>query len=181
MDRRDMLLSLSATLALPFIRTADDVFALGTSLHRSAGAGAPYRTLDLREQQLIAALANRILPATSTPGALDVGVPAFIDRLLTDWYEPEDARVLRSDVAAIDARAQAASGAAFAALPEASQVSLMQTLDAASDEDTPAHRGFRQVKALTVFGYFTSERVAKDVLRTQIIFPSYDGCAPVSG
>ena len=33
---------------------------------------------------------DRILPPTDTPGASDVGVPAFIDRLLAEWAEPDE-------------------------------------------------------------------------------------------
>lgn len=181
MDRRDMIRSLSATLAIPFVGSVDDALAVGDTIHRSLTAGEAYRTLDRGEQQLVEALADRILPATTTPGALDVQVPAFIDRLLTEWYEPTDAARIRTELSAIEAQASSSFGAPFAALPEASQLALMTELDAENGADTPARRGFRQIKSLTVFGYFTSERVSKDVLRTQIIFPSYDGCAPLNG
>ena len=181
MDRRDMIRSLSATLALPFVGTVDDALAIGDAVHRSIPANTAYRGLDPAEQQLVTLLADRILPATATPGALDVEVPAFIDLLVTEWYEPADADVFRSDLAAIDARARAAHGAGFASLSEDLQLELMRELDGGGGADRPAERGFRQVKSLTVFGYFTSERVSKEVLRSAIIFANYDGCAPVSG
>lgn len=180
MDRRDMLLSLSATLALPFVGE-DGILAFGEGLHRSTAAGGAFQALDLAEQQLVTALADRVLPATSTPGALDVGVPLFIDRMLAEWYEPADATRMRADLGAIDDEARRVSGAVLASLPEPAQVELLQRLDADESSASAASRGFRQFKSLIVFAYFTSERVAKEVLRTQIIFPDYDGCAPMNG
>jgi hypothetical protein len=41
---------------------------------------------------------DRILPATASPGALAVEVPAFLDRSLTEWYEPAEADVFHSDL-----------------------------------------------------------------------------------
>jgi hypothetical protein len=181
MDRRDMIRSLSATLALPFVGTAENALAIGEAVHESIAGNTVDRALNPAQQELVAVLADRILPATATPGALDVEVPAFIDRLLTEWYEPADADVFRSDLAAIDARARAAHGAGFASLTEDLQLELMRELDGAGAPDRQAARGFQQVKSLTVFGYFTSERVSKEVLRTEVIFADYDGCAPVSG
>ncbi|MGH7500382.1 MAG: gluconate 2-dehydrogenase subunit 3 family protein [Longimicrobiales bacterium] len=179
MHRREVIRSLTAALALPFLRTAEEAAAIGDAVHRGLGQQPGYRTLDPAQQRLVETLADRILPATDSPGALDVQVPAFIDRLLTEWYEPVDAESFLEGLSAIDARAREAGGAPFAEQSEASQLELMGMLDAGT-EDTSARRGFQQVKALTVYGYFTSERVTKEVLRTQIIFPQYDGCAPVT-
>jgi hypothetical protein len=179
MHRRDVIRSLSAVLALPFVRTAEEAAAIGEAVHRSLPQQPVYRTFDAAQQQLVEMLADRILPATDTPGALDVQVPAFIDRLVTEWYEPADAHAFVAGLAAIDDRARAAGGAMFVSLSDAAKTDLMRALDAQDAAGSPAGLAFRQFKSLTVFGYFTSERVAKDVLRTQIMFPQYDGCAPV--
>jgi hypothetical protein len=42
-----------------------------------------------------------------------------------------------------------------------------------------AGHAFGRIKSLTVFGYFTSQVVQRDVLKTPMAFASYIGCAPV--
>ena len=37
---------------------------------------------------------------------------------------------------------------------------------------------FRQLKSLTVYGYFTSKPVQQDILKTQMFFNGYDGNVP---
>jgi hypothetical protein len=50
-------------------------------------------------------------------------------------------------------------------------------LDAPADRTAPAARGYSRLKGLVVHGYFTSERVQKDVLKTQIMPGHFNGAA----
>ena len=45
---------------------------------------------------LVSAAAERILPRTDTPGAIDVGVPAFIDRFYGEFMSPAERQLLVS-------------------------------------------------------------------------------------
>lgn len=181
MRRRDAVRTLAAVAALPFVpRTGREAAAFGAAVHGRVSQGAGFRTLTAGQQALVGALSDRILPATETPGALDVRVPEFIDLLLTEWFEDADRDRLLSGLAAIDERARAVGGVVFAELQDAGAVELMRALDGERDERaTPASRAFGELKSLVVYGYFTSEQVSKDVLHTQIYFSAYDGCAPV--
>src|SRR6185503_4455529 len=44
------------------------------------------RTLTAAQNELVATLAEHIIPATDTPGARAAGVHRFVDALLTDHY-----------------------------------------------------------------------------------------------
>src|SRR5690606_16229899 len=47
------------------------------------------------QHDMVAAAAERIIPATDTPGAIDAGVPDFIDLMMSEWYpEPDQAAFL---------------------------------------------------------------------------------------
>ena len=46
-------------------------------------------------------------------------------------------------------------------------------------ELAPRARAYSRLKELVIHGYFTSERVQKEVLRTQIIPGRFDGAAPL--
>ena len=43
-----------------------------------------------RQRRLAGALAERILPRTDTPGALDAGVDLYIDAIVSDFFSAED-------------------------------------------------------------------------------------------
>jgi hypothetical protein len=56
-----------------------------------AGVAWTPRFLDATQATLISALADVFIPTTDTRGALDAGVPAFIDSIMADVY-PKDAQ-----------------------------------------------------------------------------------------
>src|SRR6185312_15202815 len=45
------------------------------------------------ERSLIAELSQVILPATDTPGAIEAGVPAFLEKIVFEWYSPGERRL----------------------------------------------------------------------------------------
>jgi len=60
-------------------------------------------------------------------------------------------------------------------------VSVLAPAEAAAlaREPMSAERAFWMLKHLAVFAYFTSETVAKDLIKAPIIPGRYDGCVPV--
>lgn len=88
--------------------------------------------LDDDQYALVTRLTDHILPATDTPGASEVGVPGFIDKMLAEWYDDEDRDVFLLGLADIEARAQYDHGRTFIEMEPAQQVALMQELDDAA-------------------------------------------------
>lgn len=180
MDRRSLLQALGTTAALAAIpRSAEAADALVRQLHERLAQPRAFRTLSAAQQALVTRVVDLVIPRTDTPGALDVEVPALIDLLLTEWYDATESRALLANVDAIDAAARGRGAASFVALAPSAQVGLLTELDARREEKEGAAAGFRDLKTLTVFGYFTSERVTKDILQTRMVFPRYQGDAPV--
>jgi gluconate 2-dehydrogenase subunit 3-like protein len=56
---------------------------------------------------------------------------------------------------------------------------MLQALDGAKGAEGSAEDAFATLKDLTIYGYFTSEIVMKDVSRHQVIPGRFDGCIPV--
>jgi hypothetical protein len=107
----------------------------------------PFMTAD--QQRAIATLAELIIPATDTPGAIDAGVPEFIELMLSDWYTPEERQAVVDGMQALDARSTALSGQLFTDAGSGQQHDLLAEI-----EDTGF---FEMIKSLTVYGYYTSE------------------------
>src|SRR5437667_12748572 len=69
--------------------------------------------LSSEQLELVATIADHILPETDTPGARAVGVHEFIDAMLAEGYaDPDRARFI-AGLADVDARARAACGRPF--------------------------------------------------------------------
>lgn len=123
------------------------------------------------------AVADRILPRTDTPGAADVGVPAFIDRLYGDFMTPVEQKMLTDGLDAVDAAAKSAHGGAFTSLTADQKDALLRTI-ARAEEGTPAGF-FRLIRSATILGYFTSEEVGRKVLHYDPVPGRYEGCVPI--
>jgi gluconate 2-dehydrogenase gamma chain len=176
MQRRDAILMLGTAAALPFIPGTARAATWTRQVHEAVRQGRPFRTLSAAQQRLVTDIADRIIPRTDTPGAVDVGVPQFIDLLLSDWYDEADARTFLANLDDIDARARQGGFSSFGAMPVEQQPGLLRELDAQRQATSGAAAAFARLKALTVYGYFTSEPVAKNVLAIRTAFPAYEGC-----
>jgi hypothetical protein len=178
MRRREVVQFLGAALALPFIpRNVDAAIKFGEDLHRHL-LDVPFRTLNHEQQALVTSIAEMIIPETDTPGATAVKVPEFIDLILTDWASDDERATFLAGLRDIDARASATGSARFVALPPAKKVELVTALDAARGDKTGAGFAFARLKALTVYGYFTSSRVEQEILQVRMFFNGYQGSVP---
>jgi hypothetical protein len=175
MERRDLLRALGAAAAFTLVpRAAQAAWATV-----SAAPHAPFRSLTDERSALVASLADAIIPRTDTPGANDVNVTAFIDVIVTENYGDEERAVFLAGLDLIGARARRGDATSFAGLSPDSQKALLDSLDQPVDRQAPDARAWSRLKGLVIHGYFTSERVQKDVLKTVIMPMRFDGNAPM--
>lgn len=192
MDRREFLESVASISALlpglALLPLGQPAFAAG--LHARAQAATGLRTLSTAQDAALSRIADILLPQTETVGATQVGVNRFIDLLLTESMLERDRHRFLEGLAAIDARSRSLYGAPVAAAQPQQQESLIRSLDEQLPERAPtraeqavldeqpvtAERGYELLKRLVIFAYFTSESVAKDLVKAPIIPGRYDGC-----
>lgn len=189
MERRELVRWLVATTGLTCLEglAPDDLLAFGTGVHRQSAAmqqGA--RALDSHARRTVVLAAERILPASDTPGATDADVVSFIDRMLADWYTPEERDRFLTGLRELDARCRALRGREFADCEPADQVAVLTAFDDAVTASrrtpggaSPNDHWFAMLKYLTVFGYCTSEVAMRRTLGYWPRPTRYDGCAPV--
>ena len=141
------------------------------------------RTLTPEQFEVVTSLADLIIPATETPGAKGVGVPEFIDLILTESYLPADRdRFLAGLTAFIENFRQKYGKPFMQARPE-EQTEILTELDR---EAVAARRTgvrdlpfFGMMKELTLIGYYTSTVGANDELQFQPATNRFDGCLPL--
>ncbi|WP_049785976.1 gluconate 2-dehydrogenase subunit 3 family protein [Sphingobium chlorophenolicum] len=123
------------------------------------------------EVALIAAMAEGIIPPTETPGAIAAGVPAFISKIFSDWFKPEEQRDFRTGLRKCQDLAKTRHGLPFERCSAAQQHDLLVALDEeAMNAPRPAGKipAFVQFKALTVIGYYSSEAGQNEELKSQM-------------
>lgn len=179
MDRRDWLAAVGAAVSTTMLAPFSPLERIeaGRAVHRAARLGAS-GALSAAELELVTTIGDLILPRTDSPSASDVAVPAFIDRMMADWYDDGERADFRRGLEAVEARARDRHRTGFAGLTEAQQTALLGELDGRTGPEGSAERTFGRLKSLTIYGYFTSERVQKEVLQTVIIPGRFAGCVP---
>lgn len=120
---------------------------------RSAGVARRPATLTAEQDELVAAIAEHIIPATDTPGARAAGVNEFVDVILTEYYPAEQRSRFLDGLADVDARARTAHGRPFLRCTAAEQAAILVALDeesfaprrrARTAEETEAYDAVRE-------------------------------------
>ena len=204
MNRRDALIRVAGlmggTLSASVLLAFDQVYAAGdapaanngpvtgTGHASTASPPAAPSILTASQTATVSAVADIMIPRTDTPGALDVGVLAFIDLMLKDVYPQADRDRYLAGLTEFDTAASAEHGQTFVALELTQRVALVRKFhDAAIAEErrppsTHAHlqRPFiLMTKELTLLRFFTSQVGATQVLQYVAVPGSYHGCQPL--
>ena len=147
------------------------------------------------QAKVLAVVVDLVVPATDTPGGVEAGVPAFVERALVDFCPPADARAIRSGLDRIDRDADAAHGAPFHALSPGQQIALLTRYDQEAPPPLALVPGigapgsgrpsgephfFTLLKELVTVGYFTSNLGATQAVRYDPVPGPYRGCVPLS-
>jgi gluconate 2-dehydrogenase gamma chain len=127
---------------------------------------------------LLEQVTDVIIPATDTPGAIGVGVPAFIRDLLMSWGNQRSRAEISGVLEAIEQRAWARHGAGFLELADAGRLELMRAHDA---EGVRSHDpAYRKFKYLVLLGYYHSEIGATQELRFELVPGAWRSCLPLN-
>lgn len=151
MNRREALsrvsLMLGGTLSAPTLLAFDRWNQTAPeSLRNSASM------LNEEQREIMARVAELIIPKTDTPGAIDAGVPAFIEVMLRDGYKKPVQDVFLEGLGDL-------AGKGFLTSSADQQTALLKQVEASALANAKAGSvSFWQlIKELTVWGYFTSE------------------------
>src|SRR4051812_38834500 len=131
MDRREALQRVAMLLG-GTLSASTLAGALAGDLH--AWAATPEtqwrpRTLSASQSELVATLAEHIIPTTDTPGARTAGVHRFVDALLTDHYPVAERDRFLAGVQGVDARARFYHKKGFVACTKRQQVAMLTDMD----------------------------------------------------
>lgn len=157
------------------------------------------------EYENVAAMVNTMLPPTSTPGAKELGVPQFIDLVLSIYTEEKDMVKIRTGLNTWTQTAAQEAGKPYYELKPEEQLDLLNKLDAEArqqaDELTELGQNrilqgmpkdpttledeedkapwWLMLKDLAIGGYYSSEKIGTEVLAYDPVPGPYQGCIPL--
>jgi hypothetical protein len=189
MNRREAFRLMTAGALMP-------AFSPGlVSLLQQAQPAAGYtlRTLSPGQNEVVVAMIDLIIPATTTPGAKEARVNEFMDLILTDWATPEERDNFLTGLNGVDTQSENLFGKKFLHSSAEQQTALLRVLDdtvdwhreilphhgsvPAKDRETQLHgEFFRVFKTMTLHGYYTSEIGFTKELQLEIIPGAQHGC-----
>ncbi len=171
LDRREMM-----RRALYIVGGAAAVSAFGANAALAADTATPFFSAPRRAR--LEAMVDLMIPKTDTPGALDAGVPDFIDGMMTNWASTASQWQIMTVVDGIDAFATAQEGAPFLSLPPARRANVMQRYDQTSLGASNA--GYIRFRQLVMVGYYLSQPGATVELRYEQVPGAWHADIPFS-
>ncbi|MHA8067512.1 gluconate 2-dehydrogenase subunit 3 family protein [Aquirufa sp. ROCK2-A2] len=170
-NRRDAVSKIAMMLGGAL--TAPTLMAMERSQTTSHSLNVASFGLSETQRKIVAAVAEQIIPKTSTPGAIDAGVPAFIEMMLKDCYKTPEHKSFLKGLKDLEQ-------AKFLTLNQDGQVAVLKIIEADTKElmksyqlnkvkvgdnvDKETLEGnngvpfWRLMKELTLLGYYTSEK-----------------------
>ncbi|MEZ4901247.1 MAG: gluconate 2-dehydrogenase subunit 3 family protein [Spirosomataceae bacterium] len=148
---------------------------------------------DNNQANLIAEIAETILPKTNTPGAKELGVPQFIDKMLKLTTDEAGQKGLIKGLEDFEKACSDKYGKDFTELDAKQRQEFLIAQDKASpafpismwgimlDPNPQPITFYRRIKSMVLMGYYSSEKIGEDVLAYSPVPGQYKGCVPYKG
>lgn len=173
--RRDVLTGLAAAFAASSV--IDPFAAADVHAWVAQGPGGPYvpKALSAPEYRTLERLTDFIIPVDSgKPGAVEAGVPGWIDTMLAVSAELKGR--YSTGLAWLDTTMQTRHGSDFAGATVAQQTTLLDQIAFkrnASPELNPGIEFFVLARRMTVDGFYTSPMGMRDIYQGNQARPSF--------
>lgn len=187
MNRREALKG--TALIFGYALTGSTVATIMQSCGTESNLSWTPQVLNESQANTLSALVDRILPATETPGAIEVGVDQFIDKILHRVFPDNIQEGYASGLDEFNQYAKSQFNKNFTRLTHAEQDQIITAYEEKSgrmpnsiwdftyknSDDFPF---YSMTKELALIGYFHSERISKEVLSYNPIPGPFIGCIP---
>ncbi len=124
--------------------------------------GVHLSSFSVDEQGLIASIADTIIPAGNSTGALSVGTDKYLQKLFDDCYDAGAQNNIKKQLHALDAAAKAAYGDHFTACTQKQRQEALLKFSVSTVKDEKAF--FDVMKTETIRGFATSQKVMEGYL-----------------
>ncbi len=191
MNRNEFLKNTAATLGLAI--SASSMSALFVSCAKEAKLNWKPLFLKPNQAATIAEIAETILPKTKTPGAIELGVPQFIDKMVYDTFDKKGQEEFLNGLDTFENQCDSKYGKSFLDLSQKQKEEILMAHEAENPRSGMSLWGinlepnakpasfYKKVKSLTLFGYYTSQSIGEKVMVYDPVPGEYIACRPLNG
>jgi hypothetical protein len=191
MNRRDYIKNTAAALGLSLVGVSMSEILISCKEQAKLDWKPVFFTNN--QAALIAEIAETILPKTKTPGAKDMGVPQFIDVMVKETMDEAGQKELVAGLDAFEKDVELQFGHSFLKLSPEKKIECITKIDKDKprsglsmwgiplENDPPKPTFFKTIKGLTLFGFYTSEDIGKNILVYDPVPGEFQGCIPLNG
>ena len=134
-------------------------------------------SFSIAEQKILASVADTIIPAGNSVGALSVGVDKFLQKLIDDCYEKDVQDNVQIQLENLEGSAKATNKKPFVDCTQAQRETLLLKL---SVSESKAEKDFFDlIKSEAIRGFNTSQKVMQEYLGYKVAPGHYYGCIEV--
>ncbi|MEP7374233.1 MAG: gluconate 2-dehydrogenase subunit 3 family protein [Chitinophagaceae bacterium] len=178
MDRRELLKMIALATGSAFI--GGELFLSGCTNTPDIG-GPAFSEADI---SFLDEVAETILPKTTSPGAKEAAVGAYMTVMVNDCYAKDDQKIFHEGIKKLDDACKKTHNTGFLKASPEQRTSFLIALDKEAKENQQAKKKedpnhyFTMMKQLTLAGFFTSKPGATQALRHVAVPAKYDGSYP---
>ena len=126
------------------------------------------------DQELLSSIADTIIPAGNSTGAIAVGVDKYLQKLIDDCFEKDVQDNVKEQLEKLDVYAQSSNKKKFTGCTQQQRQELLIKVSASS---VKAEKDFFDlIKTETIRGFNTSQKVMQDYLGYKVAPGHYYGC-----
>ena len=189
MNRREYIKYTTGLLGYAVSSTA--VLQLMASCNNQPGLEWKPVFFSLAQASLITEVAGTILPETQTPGAISLGIPQLVDRLFAELLSADDKKSFLEGMSNFEEDCIKKYGRGFQSLDKAQKEQYLIDQDKNGPKFPISMWGinldphpqpitfYRRLKSMVLMGYYTSEKISKEVLVYAPVPGDYMGCVPI--
>ena len=137
-----------------------------------------YSSFSASSQEILASVADTIIPPGNAIGALSVGVDKFLQKLIDNCYEADVQENVRTQLAALDDNAKKTYGNPFKSCDQLQREALLTNFSVSENKNEEDF--FDLMKSETIRGFNTSREVMLQYLNYKILPGHFYGCVDVN-
>jgi hypothetical protein len=119
-----------------------------------------------------------IIPESSIPGAISLGVPIFVKTKMKDCYELKAQQSFKNVLSEIPKQFQSENKKELTLASESEKEQFVFSLEKGK-HGLEAQKAIATLKGLTIQGYMTTEYIMVNHLNYQMAPGFFNGCAPI--
>ena len=152
---------------------------LGTVAFYDAKSLSPSNfNFSLAEDQTLELIMGAIIPESSIPGAISLGVPNFVKTMMKDCYEVKAQQSFKNVMGAIAKLFLNENKKEISMATESEKEQFLFQLEKGK-HGVEAQKTLATLKGLTIQGYMSTEYIMVNHLNYQMAPGFFNGCAPI--